>query len=156
MLASRYQEIKRIFSQIRNRIELGLKVIWKKECLAAELESRYPELARIKEEIQALPPESAYHSAILLGQRVEEAVLELRSIYTPQILEPLEKTAVNTRLNKPLNERMVLNAAFLVEKEKELLFDEQVNALYERFRERFDFKYSGPWPPYNFVDLESD
>lgn len=51
---------------------------------------------------------------------------------------------------------MVLNAAFLVEKEKELLFDEQVNALYERFRERFDFKYSGPWPPYNFVDLESD
>jgi len=156
LLASGYEEIKKILSQIRNKIELGLKVIWKKECLAAELESRYMDLRQKKEEILALPPECTYHSAIHLGQLVETAVLELRDIYSEKIIEPLKEIAVDTRLNKILNERMILNAAFLVERDKETQFDARVNEIYEQFQDKLDFKYSGPWPPYNFVNIRLD
>jgi hypothetical protein len=49
---------------------------------------------------------------------------------------------------------MVLNAAFLVSRDQETRFDAKVNELYEQHHEQFNFMYSGPWPPYNFIDLK--
>lgn len=152
LLKSAYPEIKRLLVKFRGRIELGLKVIWKKEALAAELEKR-EELRRLKEEVRRLPPGQAYPAALRLGRQVEGVVLQLRSDYTGEICAALEALAVESRYNQPLNERMVCNAAFLLDKELEPQFDAEVNRLYEAYGERFDFRYSGPWPPYNFVDL---
>lgn len=50
-------------------------------------------------------------------------------------------------------DRMVLNAAFLVEREREAEFDDAVRRLGERFEDQFLFKYVGPVPPYNFVSI---
>jgi hypothetical protein len=48
---------------------------------------------------------------------------------------------------------MVLNAAFLVEREREGVFDAAVSAIAERNAARLMLKYVGPLPPFNFVDL---
>ncbi len=48
---------------------------------------------------------------------------------------------------------MILNAAFLIDKDKQEIFDEQVNIVIDKYKEKLDFKYSGPWPPYNFVAM---
>jgi hypothetical protein len=49
---------------------------------------------------------------------------------------------------------MVLNAAFLIQREMEENFDTKVNELYEKFEDKLEFKYTGPWPPYNFVNIK--
>lgn len=154
LLAAAYGEIKKTLSQLENKLELGLKVIWKKEALANKLERDYAHLKYYKEEILALPPESAYGPAILLGQKVESAMQEMQSFYQERIYPPLQAISLDARLNKPLNERMVLNAAFLVSRDQEAGFDAKVNELYEQYHGQFDFMYSGPWPPYNFIDLK--
>ena len=50
-------------------------------------------------------------------------------------------------------DRMVLNAAFLVEKSREAEFDHAVSRLDEELGPRALFKYVGPVPPYNFVNI---
>jgi hypothetical protein len=48
---------------------------------------------------------------------------------------------------------MVLNAAFLLSRANGPAMDEAVKRLDEEFRDRLMFKYVGPVPPYNFVNI---
>jgi hypothetical protein len=47
---------------------------------------------------------------------------------------------------------MIINAAFLVEKDKEAEFDQKVQELDARYSDKIKFKYVGT-PPFNFVNL---
>ena len=47
---------------------------------------------------------------------------------------------------------MILNAAFLVNRRDAREFDRCVKGLGER-DEKLTYKYTGPWPPYNFVNI---
>jgi len=60
---------------------------------------------------------------------------------------------VASRDNKPIGDKMIMNAAFLLEREKEVEFDKTVNQIAKRFENLLSFRYSGPWPPYNFVNI---
>ena len=45
-----------------------------------------------------------------------------------------------------------MNAAFLVGREAEPAFDARVKEIGLRY-DKLTFKYTGPWPPYNFVNI---
>jgi hypothetical protein len=49
---------------------------------------------------------------------------------------------------------MILNAAFLVERDRDKAFDEKVKEISRKYEELLTFKYTGPWPPYNFVNIK--
>ena len=55
--------------------------------------------------------------------------------------------------NDTYGELMIINAAFFVEKEKEPDFDRQVQLLDEKYCQEVTFKYVGPLPPFNFVNI---
>ena len=69
-------------------------------------------------------------------------------------LEALKRVAVASRSNKPIGDRMILNAAFLVDRAQEQAFDERVKEVSRKYEDVLAFKYSGPWPPYNFVNIK--
>lgn len=68
------------------------------------------------------------------------------------ILEALRPQATAARVVSPIGERMVLNAAFLVERERLDAFDAKVRSLAAR-SEWLTFQYTGPWAPYHFADI---
>ena len=45
-----------------------------------------------------------------------------------------------------------MNAAFLVSRDQEAEFDTKVKAIGTSFPQ-LTFKYTGPWPPYNFINI---
>ncbi len=53
---------------------------------------------------------------------------------------------------KLFSDRLLLNAAFLVDKSSVDEFSEQVGMLTEKY-DMLKVQYSGPWPAYNFVDI---
>lgn len=52
------------------------------------------------------------------------------------------------------SDRLVLNRSYLVDREHRDRFDEGVEALEEAYADRATVQYTGPWAPYNFVDIE--
>ncbi len=82
----------------------------------------------------------------------EDIVQLLRSAYDAlhDVLVKLEFGL--SRANKPIGDRMILNAAFLIAREKEGAFDGRVKAIGVKY-DNLTFKYTGPWPPYNFVNI---
>lgn len=68
------------------------------------------------------------------------------------LLESLRPLATAVREVRPLGERMILNAAFLVAREHEAAFDAKLRSLAARF-ELLTLQYTGPWAPYHFTDI---
>ena len=48
---------------------------------------------------------------------------------------------------------MIMNAAFLIERDREAEFDQKVKEIASKYEGKLSFKYTGPWPPYNFVHI---
>jgi hypothetical protein len=78
---------------------------------------------------------------------------ELSATYVREIYDGLRSVCVASKDNKPIGDKMILNASFLIEKEREQEFDAAVNRVAQKLGERLNFKYTGPWPPYNFVNI---
>jgi hypothetical protein len=85
--------------------------------------------------------------------RLIDAALQARSErYVAEVFQALRDVSVASRSNKPIGDRMIMNAAFLVARDAEGSFDARVRSIGQRF-DKLTFKYTGPWPPYNFVNI---
>ena len=89
-----------------------------------------------------------------LGRLVEAAMEEASNRYVTDVHEQLKDVSVASRSNKVIGDRMILNAAFLVDRKDEKQFDERVKAISLQYEDLLNFKYTGPWPPYNFVNIK--
>jgi hypothetical protein len=70
-----------------------------------------------------------------------------------EILTRLAGDAADYRVNKTAGDRMILNAAFLVDRGRERDFDDLIERLDTLYNARIKFTYVGPVAPYNFVNL---
>ncbi|HEY8211475.1 MAG TPA: GvpL/GvpF family gas vesicle protein, partial [Myxococcaceae bacterium] len=85
--------------------------------------------------------------------RLVDAALQARSErFVADIFEQLREVAVASRANKPIGDKMIMNAAFLVARQRESAFDAKVKQIGAKY-DKLTFKYTGPWPPYNFVNI---
>ena len=69
------------------------------------------------------------------------------------LLADLRPIACRTRENDVIVDRMLFNTAFLVEQSREGEFDDAVARLDAKWGYRTDFRYTGPNPPWNFVEV---
>lgn len=69
------------------------------------------------------------------------------------ILESLKNRAKQAVMGDPFSDKLILNASFLVNKEKIDTFSEEVKQLQKKYP-MLKLLYSGPWAPYNFVYIK--
>src|SRR5678816_4944852 len=86
------------------------------------------------------------------GRLIDSALQSRSERYVADILEQLREVSVASRINKPIGDKMIMNAAFLIARDQETAFDGKVKSIASRF-DKLTFKYTGPWPPYNFCLL---
>jgi hypothetical protein len=154
LLRSTYQAFSDVLEKMRDKIEFGLKVLWDRERVIATLEEENEEIRRLRDEINENAQSSTYFARMQLGRLVEGAVEEAGNRYVRDIHEALKPVAVASRSNKPIGDRMILNAAFLVDRDRQDAFDERVKEVSARYGDLLTFRYTGPWPPYNFVHIK--
>jgi len=65
----------------------------------------------------------------------------------------LSPISEQVKTNNTYGDLMIINAAFLVAREREEEFDMEVQGLAERYGDKVRFKYVGTLPPFNFVNL---
>src|SRR5919201_378372 len=148
LLRSTYQAFSEVLDKMQDKIEFGLKVLWDRDKVVASLEQDNEEIRRLKDEISRHTSTSTYFARMQLGRLVESSLEESSQRYVADIHEVLKSVAVASRSNKPIGDRMILNAAFLVDRAQEGSFDDRVKEISRRYEDILTFKYSGPWPPY--------
>lgn len=154
LLKSTYRAFDDVLGKMKDKIEFGLKVLWERDRVVESLEASDEEIRRLKDEITGNAQSSTYFARMQLGRLIEGALENTANGYVVDIHESLKPVAVASRSNKPIGDRMIMNAAYLVERSREQEFDEAVKALSSRHESQLSFKYTGPWPPYNFVNIK--
>jgi 2,3-bisphosphoglycerate-independent phosphoglycerate mutase len=138
----------------RGKVELGLKVIWDRERAIAELEADNEAIRGLKEEISHAAKASTYLARMQVGRLIEAGLEDRSAELLADIYDSLRPLSVASRSNKLIGDNMILNVAVLVERDGEDVFDAAVRALSSRHANLLSFKYTGPWPPYNFVNIK--
>ncbi len=153
LMRGTYSALLDVFAKMEGKVEFGLKVNWDRDRVIAEIEQENEEIRHLKEQITSRATGSTYFARMQLGRLVETALAEQSDAYVREVYSVLRDTAVASRANKPIGDKMIMNAAFLVERDREAEFDQKVKEIAAKYEGKLSFKYSGPWPPYNFVHI---
>ena len=89
---------------------------------------------------------------VFLPKEIEAWDEKRRAECRSDFIEDLDAAASDRKDLKLFSDRLVLNAAFLVERARIGDFSEKVSGLASKHEEA-KVQYSGPWPAYNFVDI---
>jgi len=152
VLERRRHELLDLIAEMEGKVELCLKVIWPEKVIFPEIvKESSPAMRRLRDRIKGRSAEATHFERIRLGEMIEAAMDKKRDEDAERILARLRPLADEHKLNRLLLDRMVINAAFLVDQDRQAEFDEAVREVTTELEDRMLFKYLGPVPPYNFV-----
>ena len=140
-----------VLNKMQNKLEFGLKVLWDRDQAVREVENDDEDISRLKKEISGQKGPT-YFARMQYGRLIDSALQSRSERCVADILEQLRDVSVASRINKPIGDMMIMNAAFLISRDRETAFDARVKLIASRF-DKLTFKYTGPWPPYNFVNI---
>ncbi|MCS7210968.1 MAG: GvpL/GvpF family gas vesicle protein, partial [Chloroherpetonaceae bacterium] len=143
LLEREYERFYAMLEQLQGKKELGLKAIFH-ERIFQEIAEKSDPIRRKKAEIERIGATQA--ALIEIGKMVEAALEAEKQRYRTEILSSLRPLALQTVENKLIGDRMLLNAAFLVDVRQETAFDEKVRELGKALEDKVKFKYVGNVP----------
>lgn len=154
LLESRAAEFDRLLHEMEGKVELGLKALWRSESLVFdEIVAESERIRTLRDALRRQPGGASQAARMRLGEMVKTALARKRDAEARRILAPLRLIADRVADNSVLLDRMIVNSAFLVRRNRETEFDRAVAALDEELGLRISLRYAGPVAPYNFVRI---
>ncbi len=151
LLRSAYDAFRDVLTKMQDKLEIGLKVLWDRDGIIREIEQEDEDVRRLKKEISS-EKGSTYFARMQYGRLIDAALQQRSERYVAEIFDHLRDVAVASRANKPIGDKMIMNAAFLVSRDKDAAFDARLKQIGAK-HDQLTIKYTGPWPPYNFVNI---
>ncbi|HEY5619307.1 MAG TPA: GvpL/GvpF family gas vesicle protein [Vicinamibacterales bacterium] len=151
LLRSAYEAFNDVLNKMEDKLEFGLKVLWNREEIVKVIEQEDEDIHRLKNEISSQKG-STYFARMQYGRLIDSALQQRSERYVAEFLQRLRDVSVASRINKAIGDKMIMNVAFLVQRDQEQHFDRRIKEIASQF-DRLTFKYTGPWPPYNFVNI---
>jgi Gas vesicle synthesis protein GvpL/GvpF len=147
-------ELASLLDRFEGMVEATLRGVFEDEdARLREVVEQEPEIARLRDQVREVPEDAGYYARIRLGELVASALEARRAAEERRILDRLQPFAHAVDRDTELPERVVVKAAFLVERPKLQAFDREVDALARELAGRIRFSYAGPLALHSFVDL---
>ena len=154
LLDRRYREFKNLLKNMNHKVELGVKGIWRNmDVIFKEIVEENRDIKNKKEKIQNGMVKRNIQNQMEIGKLVEKALVRKKEKEADKIVDALKGIVFDYKLNKTMGDEMFINAAFLVDKGREKEFDNIMDDLSEEYKDRIRFKYAGPLPVFNFVNI---
>jgi hypothetical protein len=112
------------------------------------------EIASLKENMREGSEDATREIRVRLGELVSNALEQRRERDSVEILEPLKEVSLAATVDGLEMEFMVLNAPFLVERDRQEEFERAVEEVADERRDRMRFRLLGPMPAYNFIEAQ--
>ena len=164
MLEEHVQDLKEKLKNLEGKEEWGVKIYCDIERLKAAVIQEESGILKIEKEINSSSSGKAYFLKKKKEELMKEAVNKRINEYGQESFELFKGLSCEARINKLLpkevterEDDMVLNSAFLVDRDKVSEFIHAVDDLKTRYNDKgLNFDCTGPWPPYNFCDLPKE
>ncbi len=155
LLNKNSKEIQNNLLHVENRYEFGLKVMCDSSALKSSLVENSGLVVNSSHAKNLENPNSVYRNWLedkLKEHRLEELVLNYVDTVIKEITEAIEILGATAKFKKMVSEKTIIDAVFLLAKDQK---NEMVDTIIQ-FQKKYInlmFILTGPWPPYNFVEL---
>ncbi|MDQ2887624.1 MAG: GvpL/GvpF family gas vesicle protein [Chloroflexota bacterium] len=155
VLKARYQEFIDLLQDMQDKMELGVRARWSNlDVIFAEVVEENAEIKAIKEALLGETNEQRkYAGKIKIGQLVQKALEAKKKKEAEELFAALKPLSLDYKENQIYGDMNLVNAAFLINREREKEFDRKMQELEKEYGERKKLKYIGPIAPYNFVEV---
>lgn len=143
-----------IFDKAADKVEMDVAVMWSDFAAILKEIGDADEIRKCKAEAAANPKGVSVDDQAKIGRLVKNALDRQRMEIGRRIAEALTAVAVANRNHENMDDRMIMNAAFLVDGSRQRAFDRALDELDGQFAGKLDFRCVGPLAPYSFYTLE--
>jgi len=155
VLKPRYQEFVDLLRKMEGKVELRVRARWPDlDAVFAEVVEENNDIKALKEAL--LNEKNAQRKRagmIKVGELIQSALEEKKKTEAQELLETLKPLSLEWRENQVYGDMNLINAAFLVLREKEVDFDKKIFDLDSTYGKRKQLKYTRSLVPYNFVEI---
>lgn len=151
MMEYYYDDFRQNLDRLKNKVEFGIKVIWPGNTIKKRIRDAFNKTAPSI----LTSADSAAQSFLkekFENHKIEKEFEEEATKCIAIVDEYFNQIIARKKLQKLQSENLLLNAAYLVEKEKQEEFKQAFEQL-RRTSGELKFLFSGPWAPYNFIAL---
>jgi len=153
VLKGRYDELKELLTYMEDKMELGIKVLWtSKESIFQEIVDENRDIRMLRDSLMSKKVRPQ-RDQVRLGDMVKKTLEAKKLQEEKAILDLLKGLWVEHKKNNVFGDQMITNSAFLIRKDGEKAFDEMVDKITAEYDGKMKFKYVGPVPPCNFVEI---
>ncbi len=154
ILSKGYNLIREIFERISNKIEINITATWGDLASIIKEAGEEKEIKEFKEKLLSNPKGITADDQMKIGFMLKKVLDEKRDNYASQIQEALKTVSPDFKAHELMDDKMVVNTAFLIDKDKREDFYKKVEELNVNFDEKLNFRCVGPLPPYSFFTIE--
>ena len=150
-----YTLMKEIMEKIADKIEIDVVATWSHFNSTVKDVGEEKEIKELKERLLSRPHGATVDDQMKIGLMIKKALDEKRAGISRDILDRLQAVSEDSRIHELMDDRMVMNAAFLISRAKHKDFEEKVEELNKTMQEKLNFRCVGPLPPYSYYTLEA-
>ena len=117
LLRSAYDAFADVLNKMQDKLEFGLKVLWDRDDIVRVIETEDEDIHRLKSEISSQKG-STYFARMQYGRLIDTALQQRSERYVAEFLQRLRDVSVASRVNRAIGDKMIMNAAFLVQRDR--------------------------------------
>jgi hypothetical protein len=154
ILSKGYRTIKDIFERAKDSIEIDIVATLNDLKSFLQEVSEEEEIKQLKQSLLGKKGGVTIDDQMKVGVLVKRHSDKKKEILANQIQTALGEIAQNLKAHDLMDDKMVLNTAFLVSQTRQKEFERKLDELNDKFEEKLNFRCVGPLPPYSFYTLE--
>jgi hypothetical protein len=149
-----YRIIKDIFERIKNCIEIDVVATFSDFNSFLQEVSESDEIKQLKQSLLNKKDSVTVDDQIKVGVLIKKQADKKKSELANEMQTTLNEITDNFKAHDLMDDKMVLNTAFLLHASKQKDFEQRVDQINSKFEEKLNFRCVGPLPPYSFYTLE--
>ena len=154
ILNNGYRTIIDMFRKIEGKIEIDVVATWSSiDKLLIEV-AEEDEIRMLKQSLLNKTGGVTFDDQVKIGFLIKQHLEKRREWFAREIEMSLSRISQEHKTHSRMDDKMILNMAFLIEKYSLKDFEKKVEELNNEFAGRLNFKLVGPLPPYSFNTLE--
>ncbi len=153
LLRQGYFTFKEAHASIEDKVEMEVVATWDIPSVFQEISTEEP-IARLKAKIVGMSRLRSTPDRVKVGKMVYQSLNRLRESYQQELMSALAGCTLDLQKNSLMNDGMVMNVAFLLDKGRQEEFDRRLDEVDEKLGGRLSLRCIGPLPPYSFCTVE--
>jgi hypothetical protein len=154
ILSKGYIRFKDVFGKIDNKIEIDVVATWNDLNSAIKEIGELQEIKGFKEKLMSKSAGVSVEDQMMIGSLIKNILDKEREKLASEIKDVLGKVSIDSRAHDLMDARMILNTAYLLDKNKKYGFEGVLNELNKRYDGKINFRCVEPLPPYSFYTAE--